>query len=236
MTLRIPGMIVLAGAFALLPNVAWAMDFEQLVPGGYFTESAALGAAGAHSRAEPWSPQSAPFINRLDEQPLDLRSNRQALDSQRYSISPYGADASAGIAVFTPRFAGLQGGLGYRPESLGTDEATEVGANWIVDLSPDSRITAASSYGLKSGGFDIGAGYAQGPWELQLTYGSGEGENENEEIESLALSAGYSLGPGISFTGILGAAGRTNSAEENSGADDAKNDDFWVVTGFKIRF
>ena len=236
MTLRIPGVLALAGVFTLASGAAWAMDIEQLIPGGYFAQDGHSQTTAEFSGSETWSARSAPVIGFSDELPLDLRTNRQALDSQSYSISSYGADVGSGIAVFTPRFAGLQGGVGYRPDSLGTDETTEFGVNWMIDLSPGTRITAASSYAIESGGFDIGASYAQGPWELQLSYGTGEGENENEEIESLALSAGYSLGPGISLTGILGAAGTTSAAEENNSANDADNDDFWVVTGFKIRF
>lgn len=233
MILRIPGILLLASVVTLGSGAASAMD---LVPGSYFTENDPAAPASAQASPDFWSAPSAPLISFSDDPPLDLRTSRQPLDSQSYSITAYGEDAASGIAVFTPRFAGLQGSVGYRPDMLGRVDATELGVNWTIDLSPATRITAASSFAVENGDFDIGASYAQGPWELQLTYGSGEGESESEEIESLALSAGYSLGPGISFTGILGAADRTNAAEESNRARDADSDDFWVVTGFKIRF
>ncbi len=236
MTLRIPGILILAGVVTLGSGAASAMDLQPLVPGSYFSQNAPLNQGSPLSNPEQWSAVSAPLISFSDDLPLDLRSARQPLDSQSYSISAYNEDTTSGIAVFTPRFAGLQGSLGYRPDSLGREDASELGVNWTIDLSPAKRITAASNFALESGDFDIGASYAQGPWELQLTYGSGEGESETEEIESLALSAGYSLGPEISFTGILGAADRTNATEESRRANDEDNDDFWVVTGFKIRF
>lgn len=236
MTYRNPGILLLAGVLTLSSGGASAMDLKPLVPGSYFAENALSGQDAAPSGALQWSAQSAPLLSFSDNPPLDLRASRQPVDSQSYSISAYGNEGVSGIAVFTPRFAGLQGSVGYRPDSFDREESAELGINWTLDLSPATRITAASSFAPDSGEFDIGARYAQGPWELQLTYGSGEGESENEEIESLALSAGYSLGPGISFTGILGAADRTNAAEENNRANDTDNDDFWVVTGFKIRF
>lgn len=236
MTLRIPEIVLLTSVITLVSGAGPAMGLEPLVPGSYFAENNSSQAASTSENAAQWSASSAPLISFSDEPPLDLRTARQPLDSESYSISAYGEDTVSGIAVFTPRFSGLQGSVGYRPDALGREETAELGVNWTLDLSPATRITAASSFAVDSGDFGIGASYAQGPWELQLTYGSGEGESENEEIESLALSAGYSLGPGISFTGILGAADRTNAAEENNRANDADNDDFWVVTGFKIRF
>ena len=242
MTLRSLGTLTLAGALVLPAGMAWSADLEPLVPGGYFSEALPLNAQSSDN--SDIGSDLGSFTPTWPDQGLsqatpsfDFHLDRQLLSgSQNYGLSAHGRYGDPGIAVFTPRFAGLQGAVGYRPESLGTDEATQVGVNWMFDLSPDSRIMAASSYELDRGGFDIGAGFAQGPWELQLTYGSNEGETENSEIESLALSAGYSLGPGISLTGILGAAGPSSSAQENDRVDDLPNDDFWVVTGFKIRF
>lgn len=236
MTLQIPRNLVLAGVLTLGSGAASAMDLEPLVPGSYFAENAAASPSSSLNSPAFWSAPSAPLISFSDDPPLDLRTAREPLDSPSYSISAYNENTASGVAVFTPRFAGLQGSIGYRPDALGREEDAELGVNWTIDLSPASRITAASSFALDSGDFDIGASYAQGPWELQLTYGSGEGESEREEIESLALSAGYSLGAGISFTGILGAADRTSATEESNRANDTGTDDFWVVTGFKIRF
>ncbi len=246
MTLRTLGTLTLAGALMLPAGMAWSSDLEPLVPGGYFAEALPLNAQSSNNGdtasgfgfitanwSDPGLSQAAPSF--------DLSLDRQLLSGSRsyvprYGVSAHGSYGDPGIAVFTPRFAGLQGAVGYRPESLGTDQETQIGVNWMFDLSPDSRITAASSYELDRGGFDIGAGFAQGPWELQLTYGTNEGETERSEIESLAFSAGYTLGPGISLTGILGAAGASGSAQDNDRVDDLANDDFWVVTGFKIRF
>lgn len=222
MTIGIPGIVGLAGVLMLVPNLAWSMDVDQLVPGSFFTENSTWNGGAPSNRAS-------------DATAFDLQINRQVLsESRTYGLSPYGNDS--GVAFFTPRFAGLQGSVGYRPDALRSDDNTQLGLNWTLDLAPDAQIAAATSYALDNGGFDIGAKYAQGPWELQLTYGTSEGESEQEEIESLALSAGYAVGPGISFTGVLGAAGRSNSAEENKKADDPNGDDFWVVTGVKIRF
>ncbi len=222
MTIGIPGIVSLAGVFALMPSLAWSMDVEQLVPGGFFAESSAWNGETSNSSSS-------------DATAFDLRINRQVLsESQTYGLSPHSSDS--GVAFFTPRFAGLQGSVGYRPDALESGNDAQLGVNWSLDLTSDSQIAAATSYELGNGGFDIGAKYAQGPWEVQLTYGSSEGESEQDEIESLAFSAGYTVGPGISFTGVLGAAGRSNTAEENKSADDPNRDDFWVVTGVKIRF
>lgn len=222
MATSIPGIVSLAGALALIPNLAWSMDAEQLAPGGFFADNSA------------WNGET-PNSNPSNATAFDLRMNRQVLSqSQNYRLSPNSNES--GVAFFTPRFAGLQGSVGYRPDALGSNDDPQLGVNWTLDLSPDAQIAAASSYELDNGSFDIGAKYAQGPWELQLTYGNSEGESEQDEVESLALSAGYTVGPGISFTGVLGAAGRSNSDEENKNADDPNRDDFWVVTGVKIRF
>ncbi len=222
MTIGIPGIVSLAGVFALMPSLAWSMDVEQLVPGGFFAESSA------------WNGETATGIS-SETTAFDFRINRQVLsESQTYGLSTHSSDSS--IAFFTPRFAGLQGSVGYRPDALEAGNDAQLGVNWSLDLTADTQIAAASRYELDNGNFDIGAKYAQGPWEVQLTYGNSESENEQDEIESLAFSAGYTVGPGISFTGVLGAAGRSSTAEENKSAEDPNRDDFWVVTGVKIRF
>ncbi|TQV79699.1 porin [Denitrobaculum tricleocarpae] len=222
MTIGTPGIVSLVGALTLIPNLAWSMDLEELVPGSFFAENRAWNGSTANDGP-------------ADAIAFDLQVNRQMLsESQTYGLSPNGSEN--GVAFFTPRFAGLQGSVGYRPDDLGSDSAPQLGVNWTIDVAPDAQIAAATSYELNKNGFDIGARYAQGPWELQLMYGSSEGETELEEIESLALSAGYAVGPGISFTGVLGAADRNSSAEESKSADDRNNEDFWVVTGVKIRF
>lgn len=206
----------------LIPNLVWSMDLEELVPGSFFTQDSAWNSTVTGEE----SAEAAAF---------DLQVNRQMLsESQTYGLAPH--SGGNGVAFFTPRFAGLQGSVGYRPEALGSQRDAQLGVNWTMDLAPDAQIAAATSYELDNSGFDIGARYAQGPWELQLTYGSSAGETKQEDIESLALSAGYAIGPGISFTGVLGAADRSNSTEEKKNADDPNNEDFWVVTGVKIRF
>ncbi len=222
MTIGTPGIVSLVGALTLIPNLAWSMDLEELVPGSFFAENRAWNASTANDDVAAATA-------------FDLQVDRQMLsESQTYGLSP--TSSESGVAFFTPRFAGLQGSVGYRPDDLGSDSAPQFGVNWTINVAPDAQIAATTSYELNKSGFDIGARYAQGPWELQLMYGSSEGETELEEIESLALSAGYAVGPGISFTGVLGAADRNSSAEENKSTDDRKNEDFWVVTGVKIRF
>jgi hypothetical protein len=232
---RTLGTIAVSGALSLVPAAASAIDFEELVPGGYFTESAATDTA-----ADPpgWSLQPFPGVTFSSQASLERLTNRTRRSdaSQDYRFSSGNRPAEDAIAFFTPRFSGLQGGIGYRPDSLTANGATEIGLNWNLDFSSGIRISAVGSYELDQGSYDFGASYAQGPWELQLTYGAKDRETEYEEIESLALSAGYSAGHGISLTGVLGAAGRTKTTEENDRVEKFDNDDFWVVTGFSIRF
>jgi predicted porin len=232
---RTLGTIAVSGALSLVPAAASAIDFEELVPGGYFTESAATDTA-----ADPpgWSLQPFPGVTFSSQASLERLTNRTRRSdaSQNYGFSSGNRHAEGAIAFFTPRFSGLQGGIGYRPDSLVADGATEIGLNWNLDFSSGTRISAVGGYEPDRGDYSFGASYAQGPWELQLTYGAKDRETEYEEIESLALSAGYSVGHGISLTGILGAAGRTKTTEENNRVEEFDNDDFWVVTGFSIRF
>lgn len=222
MTIGASRIVGLIGVLTLIPNPVWSMDLEELVPGSFFTQDSAWnGTASAGDTAEAVT--------------FDLQINRQMLsESQTYGVVPHGGGRS--VAFFTPRFAGLQGSVGYRPDALGSEREAQLGVNWTMDLTPDAQIAAATSYELDNSGFDIGARYAKGPWELQLTYGSSTDETNQEDIESLALSAGYAVGPGISFTGVLGAADRSNATEEKTNPDDPNNEDFWVVTGVKIRF
>ena len=85
--------------------------------------------------------------------------------------------------------------------------------------------------------FDIGASYGTGPWGVSLTYFNGEAEGSaasgDEELQTIEAAASYALGPGIK---VIGSVGYNDFDDDESGAGDASNDGYWVVTGIKLNF
>jgi predicted porin len=105
-----------------------------------------------------------------------------------------------------------------------------------TDINNDG-VTEAVAISRESWGFDVGAAYGQGPWEVSLTYYYGEadgieGIGDEAEHQSVLGGANYALGAGLeAFAGV----GYTDYDGQVPGAA-SDNDGVWGFTGIQVSF
>jgi hypothetical protein len=126
-------------------------------------------------------------------------------------------------------------------DATGGDDPTVFGTGVNLGFA---GFTVGGSYGLQEDAgadegqsFDLGVSYGTGPWGVSLTYFNGEADGAagggDEELQTVEAAASYALGPGIK---VVGSVGWNDFSDDESGADDASNDGFWIVSGIKLSF
>jgi hypothetical protein len=172
------------------------------------------------------------------------------------SYTPDTADGTDGNAYHAEEGTGIHDnigvGLGYDGEFNGVGiEIGLVGAFGKADAEPEDNVygiggglaVSVAGFTIAAGGifddfdgnggegyaFDLGIGYAQGPWNFSVNGIYSEDDDSDDELLGGSANVGYNLAPGVSvfLTGFIG--------EEDLGSGD-DNDIVAVTSGLKLSF
>ena len=172
------------------------------------------------------------------------------------SYTPDSADGTDGNAYNAENDSGIHDhigiGLGYDGEFNGVGiEIGLVGGFGKADAEPEDNVygigggvaVSVAGFTIAAGGifddadgnggegyaFDLGIGYAQGPWNFSVNGIYSEDDDSNDELLGGSANVGYNLAPGVSvfLTGFIG--------EEDLGSGD-DNDIVAVTSGLKLSF
>ncbi|GAB4392273.1 MAG: porin [Kiloniellaceae bacterium] len=172
------------------------------------------------------------------------------------SYTPDTADGNDGNRFHAEDSAGIHDhiglGLGYDGEFNGVGlEIGLVAGFGSADAEPEDSVygigggaaISFSGFTIAAGGifddadgnggegyaFDLGIGYAQGPWSFSVNGIYSEDDDSDDELLAGSANVGYNLAPGVSvfLTGFIG--------EEDLGAG-GSNDIVAVTSGLKLSF
>ena len=148
----------------------------------------------------------------------------------------FGLELGYGGFTFGGGYANILDG-GFSDSDSTTTDVEIVSVPGTVVTVPITT-TTTEQFSAESWGFDVGASYGQGPWEVSATYFYGEadglvGATEDIEHQSVLVGGTYQLGAGLqAFAGI----GYTEYEGQTAGTDTDDNDGVWGFTGVQISF